>query len=204
MVIKRELTVGSPIGKVKLDRTGSAIAAIKVDPAQAYSGMPGLLKSVIYESNPNSWKQIKEKIDYTYAGLGQMLNELDEETHFTEKIKSQIKIGKKLLFKPNLVAPTCIDNLSHGEGLGNNACTPWAFIAALMRWFHDKLDISYYKMAIGEGASTTSITAGFYSLNGSDGNTITTEAVISTAAGAFTLQESILPNHIIRHIKTIQ
>ena len=61
-----------------------------------------------------------------------------------------------MLFKPNLVGPVAIDAETHGEGLGAPICTEWPLIAALMRWFHDRLDINYYQMALGE-ASTSAL-----------------------------------------------
>ena len=57
------------------------------------------------------------------------------------------------MFKPNTVGSTCIDPHTHGPSLGSNACTEWTFIAALMRWFHEKAGISYYKMMLGEAAT---------------------------------------------------
>ena len=72
------------------------------------------------------------------------------------KCKERCRSGKKLLFKPNLVGPQVIDHDTHGEDLGAPICTDWSVIAALMRWFHDKLDINYHQMALGE-ASTSSL-----------------------------------------------
>ncbi|GAG30874.1 unnamed protein product, partial [marine sediment metagenome] len=115
--------------------------------------------------------------------LDHALGRLNEETGFKEKVKQQVKEGKRLLFKPNMVNPMVIDRLTHGEGLGNTACTSWPFVAALMRWFHDKLDITYYEMTVGEAASATSIMAGVFSVMSGNAVDITTEAVIEGKCG---------------------
>jgi len=47
-----------------------------------------------------------------------------------------------------------------------------------MRWFHDKLDITYHEMAIGEAGTAMSATAAFYSRHHNGGKPVTTEAVI--------------------------
>lgn len=185
MATKEAMTVDSSVGRAKLDAAGSAVAAVKMDAAQTYIGVPDLLKSVIDESSTEAWQKIKGKIDYIYANLDQALGRLDKETGFGQKVKSQVKAGKKLLFKPNLVNPSNIDPTTHGEGLGNTACTEWPFIAALMRWFHDKLDIAYHEMALGEAASVTSGTAGYYSMAFNGGRRITTEAVMEGKSGDF-------------------
>ena len=77
----------------------------------------------------------------------------------------------------------CVDPQTHAEGLGNFACTAWPLVAALMRWFHDKLDISYHQMAIGEAATSMSACAGRHSRL-SNGR-FTTEAVIEGRTGDF-------------------
>ena len=63
------------------------------------------------------------------------------------EVKNQIRSGKKLLFKPNLVAPGGYISCDSWRGLGTPVVAEWPFPAALMRWFHDKLDISYHQMA---------------------------------------------------------
>ena len=126
--------VDSALGKVSIDFSGSPIGVVRMDPERSYSALSALLQRHINESDRAAWDQIKEKIDYTYVGLDHALRPLAEATGFGEKIKAQVKEGKKVLFKPNIVSPICIDPVTHGEGLGNPACTPWAFIAALMRW----------------------------------------------------------------------
>jgi len=185
MATKQRVNVDSPIGRVKLDVMGSPVAAVKVDAVQAYIGVADLLKSVINESSAEAWQKIKNKIDYIYNNLDHVLGRLDQQTGFGHKVKAQVKSGKKLLFKPNLVSPSNIDPLTHGEGLGNTACTEWPFMAALLRWFHDKLDITYHQMALGEAASATSMTAGQYSLAFNEGRQITTEAIMEGKSGDF-------------------
>lgn len=178
MASRKSTVVDSPIGKVSIDKTGSPVAVVKMDPNESYVGVPDLLQSFIDQANPYAWNKIKEKIDYIYVNIDHLLSQLDRESHFTRKVKSEVRAGKKLLFKPNIVNPRNIDPVTHGEGVGNLACTEWPFVAALMRWFHDKLDISYYQMMLGEAASATSIMAGIFSHGYNDGRKITTESVI--------------------------
>lgn len=185
MFDKKGITLESTIGKVPIDATGSPIGVIRMDPVQSYPTIPELLKSFIDEANIAAWEKIKAKIDYTYVSLDYALRALNEETSFAKKVKSQVKKGKKLFFKPNLVNPNCIDPLTHGEGTGSPACTHWAFIAALMRWFHDKLDISYHEMAIGEASTSLTTTARAASLLFMGGKKVTTEAVVEGKVGNF-------------------
>ena len=58
-------------------------------------------------------------------------------------------------------------------------------MAALMRWFHDKVDISYHEMALGEAASATSAVAATFTLQYSEDRPITTEAVMEGRSGDF-------------------
>ena len=169
--------VDSPLGKVFIDSTGAPIGAVRMDPAKSYASIPQLLQKVINESDPGAWDQIKEKIDYTYAGLDYALRPLAEATGFGEKVKALVKEGKRVLFKPNIVSPLCIDPIAHGEGLGNPACTPWAFMAALLRWFHDKLGISYHSMAVGEAGTSISNVSRMFSLIFNGGQPFPTEAL---------------------------
>ena len=185
MTDKTAIVVDSTIGKLSVDAVGSPVAGVRMDPSRAYADVPELLKSFIDESDTSAWEEIKKRIDYIYSSLDHALSRLNEETAFGEQVKSRIQEGKKLLFKPNMVNPRVIDPATHGEGLGNCACTPWPFIAALMRWFHDKLDITYHEMAVGEAASATSIMAGAFGLLNTGGGPITTEAVIEGKSGDF-------------------
>ena len=182
---KKGIKVESTIGELPIDTTGSPIGVSRMDPAQSYLHIPELLKSFVDEASTAAWEKIKGKIDYTYANLDHVLRSLNNEAGFGEKVKSQVKKGKKLLFKPNLVNPNCIDPLTHGEGLGSPACTHWAFIAALMRWFHDQLDISYHEMSLGEASTSLTTTARAASLLFRGGRKVTTEAVIEGKAGDF-------------------
>lgn len=185
MSYRKGMKVASPIGKLGTDAAGSPVAVVKMNPEQTYIGVPELLKSFIDQSKTDAWEKIKERIDYIYANLDHALGKLNEETDFGEAVKRQVKEGKKLFFKPNMVNPSVIDPLTHGEGLGTTACTAWPFVAALMRWFHDKLSVSYHEMAIGEAASATSIMAGGLRLEFDSAKTVTTEAVIEGKCGDF-------------------
>lgn len=185
MTISREGSFESGKRQLDPDSRGSPVSAVRLHPSQAYVGISQLLGSVINESDSKAWDQIKQKIDFIYNNLDYCLRSLENETGFEAKVVSEVARGKKLLFKPNLVNPTNIDPVTHGEGLGNTACTEWPLMAALMRWFHDKLAISYCQMAIGEAATATSSTAAFYSLLYGVGKKITTEALIEGKSGSF-------------------
>lgn len=185
MDTSQDILVDSPIGRTKIDKSGSAVTVVRIAAAQAYVGVPDLLREFIDNSNTKAWEKIKEKIDYIYSNLDQVLSQLDTETRFGQKVKAEVEAGKKLLFKPNLVGPTNIDPITHGEGLGNTACTEWPLVAAVMQWFHDKLDITYHQMALGEAASATSAFAGYFSLVSEGERRITTEAVIEGCSGDF-------------------
>ena len=175
--------VDSELGQVKIDSEGAAISGIRMIGTEAYTGVPALLQKVINENDSQAWEKIVQKIDYIYNNIDYSLAELDNETGFVREIQSQMRSGKKLLFKPNLVAPDVISPDTHGEGSGDPVCTQWPFIAALMRWFHDKLDISYHQMALGE-ASTSAF---LFAVMGSkiSGKSITTEAVFEGRSGDF-------------------
>jgi hypothetical protein len=175
--------VNSPLGQRKIDSEGAPISGVRMIVSKAYAGVPGLLQKVINDNDTTAWTEILDKIDYIYANLDYSLAGLDRETGFAAEVQAQVKSGKKLLFKPNLVAPMIIDFVTHGEGLGAPICTEWPFIAALMRWFHDKLDISYHQMALGEASTTTFVLAAIYKRI--LGMTVTTEAALEGRSGDF-------------------
>jgi len=175
----------STIGKVSIDREGVPVTVLKLDPKKAYIGTPALLQKYINQSDETSWQAIKGKIDYMYSYLDVVLGTLDRIDNFTAEVASRIKGGKKLLFKPNIVNPMNIDAITHGETTASNTSTEWSLIAALMRWFHDKRDISYHQMALGEAGSAMSMTAGIYSLYYNGGKPFSTEAVLEGKTGSF-------------------
>jgi hypothetical protein len=178
-------TFGSSVGTVNLDREGIPVSVLKLDPQKAYMGIPALLQKYINGSDEVSWQTIKAKIDYIYSNLEHVLGTLDKKDSYKVELKSQVKEGKKLLFKPNIVNPQNIDPLTHGETMASNTSTEWSLIAALMRWFHDKLDISYHQMAFGEAGSAVSMTAGMFGLYYNGGKPFSTEAVLEGKAGSF-------------------
>ena len=176
--------VNSPIGRATLDSIGSPIGAVRLNPALSYPAIPNLLKRVIDEDSEEAWADIINRIDYTYTCLGHALDALEGETGFSREIKARVTAGKKLLFKPNLVNPVSINHITHGPG-NIAVCTPWSFIAALMRWFHDRLDISYHQMLLAEGGTTMSATAGAYTRTLAGSGVITTRSVIEGRSGDF-------------------
>ncbi|MBW2092708.1 MAG: DUF362 domain-containing protein, partial [Deltaproteobacteria bacterium] len=177
--------IDSPLGRREVDTKGSPVGVVRMDADQSYSGVGELLQEYINHSNQEAWEKIKAKIDYTYEKLDLALSPLEAVTSFANEIKSRLEKGQKLLFKPNLVSISNINPQTHGPDLGSFACTEWPFMAALMRWFHDKLGVSYYQMSIGEAATTMASTASQYSKMNPDGKTITTEAVIEGRSGNF-------------------
>ena len=177
--------IESALGKTAPDDSGSPVGVVRMDTAKSYAGIGGLLKEHINGSDPRAWEEIKAKIDYTYENLDVALAALDQETVFGKEIKSRVARGQKLFFKPNLVSIYNIDPETHGPDRGSTTCTEWPFIAALMRWFHDKLEIRYDQMALGDAATTTSVAAGFYSLMRPGGERVTPEGAVEGKSGDF-------------------
>ena len=185
MLDTKGMRVDSPIGEKSIDTTGSPIAVAKMETDKAYTGIPALLQKVINDGDTQAWEDVKAKIDYMYDNFGRALDLLDEEAEMGKQMKPHLEKGKKLLFKPNLVSPVSIDPASHGEGGANGACTQWPFVAALMRWFHDKLGVPYNEMAVGEagtGFPGLSVTWG-QQQNG--GDLFPTEAIFEGKRGDF-------------------
>lgn len=178
------MTVESPLGKHEADSSGSPVGVVRMDVEKSYAGTGELLQEFINSSSNEAWSRIKEKIDYTYENLDLALTPLESETGFAKEIKSRLEKGQKLLFKPNLVNPANIHPQTHGPDFGYTACTEWPFIAALMRWFHDKLGVSYYQMSIGEAATAMTSAAGQYTMI-NNGKTVTPEAVIEGRSDDF-------------------
>ncbi|MHC4105433.1 MAG: DUF362 domain-containing protein, partial [Planctomycetota bacterium] len=160
---RKSYIVDSAFGKCDTDHKGSAVGVVRMDPQKAYTGIGELLQEYINYSNREAWESIKSKIDYMYENLDFALDPLDAETHFGKEIKTRLDKGRKLLFKPNIVSATNIDPQTHGPGMGSTACTEWAFVAALMRWFREKFGVSYHQMALGEAATTTTSNAAMFS-----------------------------------------
>jgi len=185
MLDTKGMTVGTSVGERSIDTTGSLVTVSKMNTEDAYTGIPDLLKAVINDDDTDAWTAIKGKIDYMYKHLEPVLGALDEKAGMGEKIAPHIKAGKKLLFKPNLVSPVAIDPVNHGEGGASGACTQWPFVAAVMRWFHDRLGIPYNEMTLGEagtGFPGTSVTWGKIFNNGTQ---VSTESIFEGKRGDF-------------------
>jgi hypothetical protein len=182
---EKTTSVDSPLGKSEIDHTGSIVGVVRMDPEKSYSGIGKLLQEYIDESNQDAWEKITAKIDYTFNSLNFALLQLEKELGLSRRIKPRLERGQKLLFKPNLVNPDWIDPQTHGPGAGATACTEWAFVAALMRWFHDKLGISYHQMAVGEAATAIPSATVQFSRMAGEKKTITPEAVIEGKSGDF-------------------
>jgi len=173
--------VQSSLGETAVDGSGSAIGAARLNPEMAYHDIPGLLKQVIDQSSEEAWAEIRRRIDYVYSGISRAMEALDGETAFSVEVKSRVAQGQKLFFKPNIVVPQTIDRVTHGPG-NIGVCTPWEFVAALMRWFHDCLGITYHQMSIGEGGSAVSASAGAAERM-QVGGKVTTQAVMEGRYG---------------------
>ena len=173
----KQTIVSSPAGNLRLDSHGSAIGAVRMNPELAYTRIPLLLKEVIDRDSEVAWGEIRTKIDYMYSCLTCALSALDDEIAFSRDIVARVNKGQKLLFKPNIVYPTYIDHITHGPG-NIGACTPWPFVAALMRWFHDKLGVTYHQMSLGEAGTGVTPVAGAYTLAQTGKKLVTPEAVI--------------------------
>jgi hypothetical protein len=144
--------------RAKLDSSGSAIGAARMDPKEAYRAIPALLKKYIDGRSERSWAAIARRIDSIFAAVGTAMAALDKDDPFSSEVRQLVGSGKKLFFKPNLVQLPSLDPETH-EPLLFGACLPWEFLAALMRWFHDKVGISYHQMAVGEAGTATPVTA---------------------------------------------
>jgi hypothetical protein len=175
--------VRSPVGEAAIDSGGATIGVVRMEAAQSYVQTPDLLNEVIDAGSDSAWQAIKRGIDYTYDSLDAALSPLGDETGFDAMLREELARGKKLLLKPNLVNPLAIDAREHGPGLGYTTCTAWPFVAALMRWLHDKLDVSYHQMALGEAATAMSAASGY--LTRLWGKPVTREAVIEGRCGDF-------------------
>jgi hypothetical protein len=182
---REKIKIETPIGNRLPDSTGSPVGVVRLDPEKSYAGVGLLLQQVINDSSQEAWDKIKAKIDYTYEGLDYILGPLKEETGFEKEIKARLDKGQKLLFKPNLVAPINIDPQTHGPTPASTTCTEWPFMAALMRWFHDRLGVHYNQMSVGEAATVMAAAAGMFSMINPEGKTITPEAVIEGRSGGF-------------------
>jgi hypothetical protein len=146
--------IETTIGLKSLDNRGSPVAVARMDPAQGYGENLLLIQKYINEGSETVWEDIRRRIDAVYFTVRSALDSLGHETAFMADVKKQLETGKKLLFKPNLVALPQIDPVTHGPNL-IGCCTPWEFPAAVMRWFHEDRGISYYRMAVGEASNFT-------------------------------------------------
>jgi hypothetical protein len=170
--------VDSATGRCRTDETGSAVGVARMNTADSYQGIGELLQKYIDQSSNSAWQEIKAKIDYTYEALDLALAPFEEETGFDREIRARLARGKKLLLKPNLVNTANIDHQTHGPTRASTTCTEWPFVAALMRWFHDRLGIDYHQMALGEAATCTTSLAAEYTKHTQRTRPVTVEAVI--------------------------
>jgi hypothetical protein len=178
-----ERIIQTELGEGLMDREGAAVAVARLDVEKSYKDVGLLLQKVIRDGDEGAWREIKAKIHYTYENLDAALSTLEEEAPFLSRIRERLSRGQKLLFKPNLVNAEGINPFTHGPFVGTTSNTEWPFVAAVMRWFHDRAGVSYYQMSLGEAATCMSSIAGSYSHI--KGSPVTTEAVIEGRSGEF-------------------
>jgi hypothetical protein len=152
----KAITVQSPLGEKSLDNTGSAIGAARMDPAKTYFYTAKLLQEFINTGSKPAWEKIRQAIDGIYETVATALEALETESPFLADIKKQVATGKRLFFKPNVVVLPLIDWQTHGPGVPG-ANSHWEFVAAVLRWFHDKGGITYHQMAVGEAGMSTPV-----------------------------------------------
>ena len=169
-------SVRTSIGQLEIDSAGSLIGAARMDARRSYANLPVLLQSVIDNADADAWRKIAAGTDYIFENLDHALAPLLLDTPLGDEVKAELAQGKKLFFKPNLVNAACIDADDHGRGIGYTTCTAWPLIAALMRWFHDRIGVSYHQMALGEAATMMSALAAAYSRQ--HGKPVTREAIM--------------------------
>ena len=176
MTRKESIMANSAIGEITLDRSGAALGVSRVSAEKSYQGIGPLLKQVIEQDDQAAWTEIKGKIDYTFENFSKAMDALEQAEPFIAKVQNQVKQGKKLLMKPNLVAVEGIEPNSHLSMPGNFANTEWSFVAAVMRWFHDRAAIRYDQMCLGEAASASILRAVAYTRLKKNGRPVTAEA----------------------------
>ncbi len=184
MADSKHTAVQTPPGNLDIDTSGSPVGVVRMDTAKSYADIGQLLQRYLNQADEQAWQTIRTKIDYTYDNLDLALTPLEAETGFSRELKSRMEKGQKLLFKPNLVSPFNIDPQTHGPGRGSTACTTWPFVAALMRWFHDRLNVNYHAMSLGEAATMVPAAASLFTIM-NEGRPISPEAVIEGKAGDF-------------------
>lgn len=178
-----EMVVESPVGRRGVDRGGAPLGVGRVEVNRAYPQASELLRESITRGSEQAWGALKGKIDYIYRQLDTPLGALEEATQFSGETRARVARGARLFFKPNILSPFGIDPAGYGAGVGATINTEWAFVAALMRWFHDRLRIRYGQMALGEASPTMAIFARYSSR--ASGQTITPEALIEGRSGEF-------------------
>lgn len=167
----------SEIGQISIDEKGAALGVARIAAEKSYQGTAGLLKKVIEDDDQGAWDEIKSRVNYTYEHMDRALAALEGETQFLSPVRQQAAKGKKLLFKPNLVSVESIEPYTHQLISGTIANTEWIFVAAVLRWFHDKAGFRYDQMCLGEAASNSLMKAARYTHIKGSGRPVTTEAV---------------------------
>ena len=119
-----QVKVKSTIGEMALDSSGSPVGVVKMDGARAGDRIPQLLKAVIDEADDAAWNEIRGKIDYVYSNVDIALGRLDDESRFGDTVRAEVALGKRVLFKPNIVMPMVIDPKTPDPKTGGGGATP--------------------------------------------------------------------------------
>jgi hypothetical protein len=172
--------IKTALGEKYTDSNGAAVGAVRINPAQGYRRVPMLLKEYIDSGSRKAWEEIRQIVDNVYLAVSCAMESLDAEEPFSKEIAGIVESGKKLLIKPNMVALPSIDPQTH-EPMFMGTCTQWEVTAAVMRWFHDKCDISYNQMAMAEGGNTT--TSEVVLVSRILGENVTTQALMEGKIG---------------------
>ncbi len=113
--VSKDAGVDSPLGKKTVDSEGAPISGVRMDVSKAYAGVPALLQKVINENDTRPGRRSSIESSRFMPTLTIPWRAWTGD-RFAAELQAQVKSGKKLLFKPNLVAPTVIDHVTHGGG----------------------------------------------------------------------------------------
>ena len=101
-------TVQSPIGEADSRCRGRGRRRRAPRPRAVVRGRARAAKEVIDRDDASAWQAIVERIDYTFFWLDGALKSFARRRP-SRYAAREVANGKKLLFKPNLVDPICVD-----------------------------------------------------------------------------------------------
>ena len=98
-----------------LGQHGSLISGVRMNPKRIYLTISSLLQQYLNQRDSTSWDKITHQIDYLYDGLVQAMIPITKDGCFIKRLHEHLSRGKKLVFKPNIVAPLTIDPMTHSS-----------------------------------------------------------------------------------------